>query len=980
MTARHPTAGFAIDRTRRVHFTFDGAQYGGFAGDTLASALLANGVRLLARSFKYHRPRGVVTAGSEEPSALVTVIAGEVREPNIPATMLEIHDGLVVESQNRWPSLGFDLMAVNSIFAPLLAAGFYYKTFMWPKAFWERLYEPAIRRAAGLGRAANVPDLARYDTMHGHCDLLVIGSGPAGLVAARMAAEAGARVILAEQNAEAGGGAVVDPAMRDWADDMLSAISMCPDAHIVTRATAIGAYDSGVITLAERLGDHLAEKSAHSPRQRLLILRPRLTLLASGTVERLIALPGNDLPGVMLASAARAYVNRFGALPGKQAAFLVNNDEAYAAIRDLASAGITIAAIADPRAATPIMRDAEAAGLPVFAGHDLAAVQGTRRVTSVTLRRIASGYIRRIACDLVCLSGGYTPQTQLATQAGNATIWQEDIAGFAARSGPTMRIAGGAAGVFGRLEAAAHGSEVARAALTELGFTALPSPVLPPVQPRRDGPIAPLFEVKGGRGKAFVDLQHDVTTDDIRLAHREGYSAAEHAKRYTTHGMGTDQGKTGGLVGSAVLAEARGEPLSIVGVTKPRPYLTPVTWGTLAGAEVGAHLKPERRLPLHDWHAAEGAVFVKIGLWLRPLVYSAKGDTSWGPVREEARTVRRGVGITDVSSLGKIVVQGKDAGIFLDRLYANAMSSLAIGRARYGLMLREDGIIFDDGTVARLGEHHFLLTTTTAQAQAVLEHMEFHRKVTFRTLDVTLTNVGDHFAQFAIAGPRSRDVLERVVTGVDLSNAGFPFMAAGGCMIAGVPGRLFRISFSGELAYEIAVPAGFARHVWEAILAAGRDFGIRPYGLDALNVLRIEKGHVAGSELNGQTSASDLGLGKMLKKNGDFIGKLLSQRPGLKGPERLALVGVHPVDPAMRLRNGAHLVSRREPNRSQGYLTAACMTSEGSHEWIGLALLEGGHTRIGERLVASSPVFDHEVEVEIVSHHRVDPENARVKA
>lgn len=970
MTGFRLPAGGSIDRSQVLRFTFDGRPYEGFAGDTLASALLANGVMLFGRSFKYHRPRGVLTAGPEEPCALVTLRAGQRREPNLPATMVELYDGLVAESQNRWPSLTVDLMAVNSLLAPLLAAGFYYKTFMRPKAFWETVYEPLIRRAAGLGTAGDQADPDGYDIHHLHCDVLVIGSGVAGLSAARAAAESGARVLLIEQDRMLGGGTLVDPALRAWREEKLSALRSFPDVVLLPRTTAVGSYDSGVVAAVERVSDHLAKPAPFTPRQRLHIIRTGRTILATGAVERLIALPDNDRPGVMLATAARAYAIRHGVLAGKEIAAFINNDEAYAAIRDLQSAGARLVAIVDPREPTAISAEARSGGMPVLNQHEICGVRGSRSVTGARIRDLATGRMHIVACDLLCLSGGYSPQIQLATQAGLRTEWRDEIAGFAPGE-PTNGLcpAGAAAGVFGRLEAARHGAEVAGGEARHL----------PPVAARRDGPVSPVWEVRGP-GKAFVDLQHDVTAEDLRLAHREGYSAIEHAKRYTTHGMGTDQGKTGGLIGAAVLAEARGAPLSAVGVSKPRPFVTPVSWGALAGAEVGPHFKPERRLPLHDWHKEHGAVFVRIGLWMRPLVYAHSGDTSWGPVLEEARSVRRSVGITDASSLGKIDVQGSDAAFFLDRIYANTFSSLAVGKARYGLMLREDGIVLDDGTTSRLGNNHFFVTTTTGQAQAVLEHLEFHLQTVWRHLDVQITNVADQWAQFAVAGPQARAVLQGLVTDRDLSNEAFPFMAAGEAVVAGVPCRLFRISFSGELAYEVSVPAGYAAHVWSAILAAGAQAGIRPYGLDALNVMRIEKGHVAGSELNGQTTAGDLGLGKMLKKNGDFIGKVMAQRPGLTDPARLSLVGVHPCDPAQRLRNGAHLVSRDEPRRSQGYLTAACMASEGPHDWIGLALLEKGQSRIGETMLATSPIHGEDVEVAIVSHHRLDPENTRVKA
>ncbi|MGL4440741.1 MAG: sarcosine oxidase subunit alpha, partial [Bosea sp. (in: a-proteobacteria)] len=751
------------------------------------------------------------------------------------------------------------------------------------------------------------------------------------------------------------------------------ALNSHPDVVLLPRTTAIGAYDEGVVAALERVSDHLAEPAPFAPRQRLHVIRAGRVVLATGTVERLIALPGNDRPGVMLATAARAYVNRMGVAPGRHAVFFVNNDEAYAAARDLAAAGVSIAAIVDPRGPTAISTETAAQGMTVLHGQEVCKIEGRAGVKTAWVRAVGKLVTRRIHCDLVCLSGGYTPQTQLATQAGLKLGWRDDIAGFAAPdTGAVWIAAGAAAGVFGRLEAARHGAATgARNATKQFEH-------LPLIQPKRDALILPLWEVRA-EGKAFVDLQHDVTTDDMRLSHREGYSAIEHAKRYTTHGMGTDQGKTGGLVGAAVLAEARGLPVSAVGVSKPRPFVTPVSFGALAGMEVGAHFKPERKLPLHDWHDAHGAVFVRIGLWLRPLVYSG-GDTSWGPVLAEARAVRTSVGITDVSSLGKIDVQGKDAGVFLDHIYANTFSTLAIGKARYGLMLREDGLMFDDGTTSRLAEDHFIVTTTTGNAVPALEHMEFHAQTVWRDMDVQITSIADQWAQFAVAGPNARAVLSRVVNGIDLSNAGFPFMAAGEAEIAGVAGRIFRISFSGELAYEVAVPAGYAEHVWQTILAAGEPFGIRQYGLDALNLMRIEKGHVAGSELNGQTTAADLGLGKMLKKHGDFIGKVMGQRPGLTDPARLQLVGLHPSDNSKRLRNGAHLVSATEPRRSQGFLTAVCMASEGPHDWLGLALLEGGHARIGETLISTSPIHGESVEVHIVSPHRLDPENARVKA
>lgn len=947
--------GGHIDRASTVAFSFDGRRYDGHGGDTLASALLANGVRLAGRSFKYHRPRGIMTAGPEEPNALVELRDGARREPNTPATAIELFDGLVANSQNRWPSLGFDLGEINALIAPIIPAGFYYKTFMWPPAWWEKLYERFIRRAAGMGRATIEADPDAYDTMHAHCDVLVVGAGIAGLAAARAAAESGARVIVLEQDFMAGGEALLDPALEDWRQAMLASLSQAGECRVLTRTTAFGCYDHGVVGAVERVSDHLPVPSPHQVRQRCWIIRAKRIVLATGALDRLIAFADNDRPGVMLAHAARVYARRFAVLAGRRVVMFTNNDAGLVAARDLRELGADVT-VADARSGAIVTRAIGRAGIQAA-------------------RVREGGVTREIGCDLLCVSGGQNPQVQLASQGRAPLAWNDAIAAFVPRDLPHLRSAGAARGRFDPADAARDGMNAGREAARATGFT----PGAEFTLPGGGGvaaPILPLWEVPGGKG--FVDLQHDVTADDIRLAHREGYSNVEHAKRYTTHGMATDQGKIGGLTGSAILAEARGEPVAAIGLPTFRPYTAPVSWGALAGADTRDKFKPERRLPLHDWNAANGAVFVKIGLWVRPLVYSPTGDTSWGPVLEEARAVRRAVGINDGSSLGKIDIQGKDAATFLDRVYANTMSTIPVGKARYGLMLREDGIVFDDGTVSCLGTEHFLVTTTTANQGPALEHFEFHAQVVWPELDVHIVSVAEHWAQFAVAGPRSRDTLLRVVEGLDLSNAAFPFMAVASARIAGAAGRIFRISFSGELAYEVAVPRAHAVKVWEAILAAGREFGIRPYGLDALNVLRIEKGHVAGSELTGQTTAGDLGLGKMLKKKGDFIGRALAQRPGLLDPERLALVGVRPVDKTQRLRNGAHLIEKPDGG-SLGYLTAACMSAE-LEGWIGLALVSGGPARIGTRMIAAYPLLNENIAVEIVSQHFVDPENERVRA
>ncbi len=970
--------GALTDPSRRVNFRFDGDALAGQAGDTLASALLANGRRLVGRSFKYHRPRGIVTAGPEEPCALVDVIGDSGREPNRLATTLALCEGLDAESQNRWPSLRFDVRAVHDRLSRFLAAGFYYKTFMAPGWAWERLYEPLIRRAAGLGRLE--PRVAAHaapaETVHDHTDVLIVGAGAAGLAAAHRLGATGLRVLLADQDVAPGGGALLDARCDAWRAALADALDRRGSVRRLSRTAVIGAYGQGVFAALEELAPEEAARHG-GLRERLRIIRARRVIFATGALERLIALPGNDVPGVMLAGAAQAYLRRYGVAVGRRPVFFVNNDEAYDSVFALAAAGIDCAGIVDPRARSLAADRARDSGLVVHQDTLVVAVHGRHAVSGVRIADRDGRRTRSLDADCLLLSGGRSPATALASQLGATPAWRDEIAAFTVELPAGIgRLAGAARGVFGIEAAARDGSAAAAAIAAELGLDAAGGASVEPPADEPATPFAALWEVRG-RGKAFVDLQNDVTAADVRLAAREGYEHVEHMKRYTTHGMATDQGRIGGLVGAAVLAEARGLPLSAVGASKPRPYTQPIPFAALAGGEVREHFKPKRLTALHDWHLEAGATFAHTGLWSRPLVYSR--ESGWGPVLEEARAVRRSVGLTDVSTLGKIDVQGADAARFLDFIYANTLSTLAPGRARYGIMLREDGMLLDDGTAARLGPDHFLVTTTTANAAAILEHMEFHLQASCAHLDVVLTDVGDQWAQFALAGPRSRDVLGALVAAVEVSAEAFPFMAAAQATIAGVAGRLFRISFSGELAYEIAVPARRALPVWLALLDAGRAHDIRVYGLDALNTLRIEKGHVTGAELNGNTSAADLGFGGLLKKSGDFVGRALSRRAGMTDAARQQLVGVRAIDRAQRLRNGSQLVAPAAPGQSQGFVTSSTPSAE-QGGWVGLALLAGGRARHGERLLAASPLHGEQTPVQICSPHHLDPENHRVRA
>jgi len=984
MRPQRLTVGGLIDRTQTLPFTFDGRTYHGHPGDTLASALLANGVRLVGRSFKYHRPRGILTAGPEEPNALVELRDGARREPNTKATEIELYNGLVSRSQNRWPSLAFDLRAIHGWAGPLIAAGFYYKTFMWPKKFWESVYEPLIRRAAGLGRAAHAPDPDHYEALHSHCDVLVVGAGAAGLAAALAAAQSGARVIVCEQDFVPGGGllSAINPVWQGWRDETLAALHTFPEVELLTRTNVFGYYDHNLLGALERVNDHVHESQLTDVRQRYRTIRARQVVLATGASERLIACPGNDKPGVMLAGAAQTYVRRFGVAPGQRAVVFTNNDSAYDTAHALIEAGLSQVVVADVRPHSQRAAALQALGAEVRFDVEVTGFNG--RMVTLCRRTAAQG--ERIAADLLCLSGGWNPNVHLASQSGAAIRWEAQLASYVPGDAvQAERSAGAVRGVFGFAAALQDGWQAGRAAAVAAGFAA--ASAMPASWSLADDegqvvtPLLPVWEVKpkGRRaGKSFVDLQHDVTADDIRLAHREGYQHIEHAKRYTTHNMATDQGKTGGLVGAAVLAQARGEPVDAVGLPTYRPYTQPVSFGAIAAHATGDTVLPIRRTALHAWHKAHGAIMQPAGDWLRPFYYPQPGETPWQAILREARAVRAGVGLCDVSTLGKIDIQDRDAAILLDRIYANTFSTLAPGRCRYGLMLREDGIVFDDGTTARLADDHYLMTTTTGQAAAVLEHLEYHTQVVWPDLDVQLACVTDQWAQMALAGPGSRDVLRSVLTGLDLDNAAFPFMAAGAGMIANMPVRVFRISFSGELAYEIAAPSGYGERVWTTLLAAGESQAITPYGVEALNLLRIEKGHAAGAELNGWTTAADLGLARMLKKDGDYIGRVLQKRPALSDPARPRLVGIKPVDASLSLRSGAHIVPSPEGS-SIGWVSSVTQSIE-KQCWIGLALVENGAQLHGQHAYATSPLHKECVEVVIVPPIHVDPEGSRVRA
>ena len=980
-TQRLETGGL-VDRGATVPFTFDGQSYTGFAGDTLASALMANGVRLLGRSFKCHRPRGLMAAGSEEPNALVELRTGALREPNLPATIVELYAGLVAASQNRFPSLRFDLMAVNSLFAPLLGAGFYYKTFMWPAAFWEKLYEPLIRRAAGLGHGPGLPDPDSYGRGHLHTDVLVIGAGPAGLAAALAAARSGARVILCDEDMRPGGRLLAERETVDgqpgaaWAESALAELESL-DVHVMRRTTVFGAYDHGTFGAIERVADHVRSPRPHQPRQTYWRIIARRSVLTTGATERPLVFAGNDRPGVMLAGAARAYVNRYAAAPGRRAVVVTSGDDGWRTVADLHGAGIEVAAVIDRRTEVPshLVALAAEAGAQVLAGGVITRTRG-RQALAVVEAAAPDGRTQRIRADLLAMAGGWNPALSLTCHMGGRPRWDPALHSFVPdTSPPGMIVAGGTAGHGGLAEALASGVRAGAEAASACGYTPCPAP--PPHAEATACEPSPVW-LMPRTGKAFVDFQHDVAASDIELAHREGFRSVEHLKRYTTLGMATDQGKLANVNGLALMAELTGLGIAETGTTMFRPPYTPVAIGALAGHHRGRDFRPTRLTPAHDWAIRRRAEMVEAGAWLRASYFPAPGEDGWQQSTDrEVLAVRGGAGVCDVSTLGKIELTGPDVGVLLDRLYINTFSTLRPGRCRYGVMLREDGFVMDDGTTTRLGPDRWIMTTTTANAALVLAKMEFAHQVLWPELDVGFVSVTDQWAQFSIAGPEARTVLQAVLDGHDVSDAVLPYMAAAAYRFAGRPARVFRISFSGELAYELAVPARLGEAAMERITASGAV----PYGIEALSVMRIEKGHPAGGELNGQTTARDLGLGRMMSTKKDYIGRAMAGRPALLAPDRPALVGLRPVDPSAQLRAGAHFLPVGAPNsieHDQGWMTSV------AHSpllgcWIGLGMLAGGPARLGERVRAYDPVRNGNVEVEVVSPCFIDPEGARLR-
>ncbi len=972
MSTRLADQGRLVNKNKAVSFTFNGKHLQGFEGDTLASALLANDQMLVGRSFKYHRPRGVVASGAEEPNGLVNMGKGGTFEPNQRITTTELFEGLTATSQNHWPSLEFDVGAINAALSRFLPAGFYYKMFMYPRPFWKHVYEPFIRQSAGLGKAPKDRDADTYEHFNVHVDVLVVGGGIAGLAAALAAGERGARVLLVEQTAHWGGRAAVDSPEIDgqpsteWIKSTVQALEEMDNVDIRARCMGAGVYDHGYALAYERLTDHAPE--IDGPRHRLWRIRAKQIVTATGAIERPLSFAGNDIPGVLLASAVRDYVVNYGVSIGDRTVVVTNNDDAYRTAIILKQAGLDVPAIVDARAqaAGPLIDQARELGIRVELGKGIASVKGGKRVTGVGICTQAGegAVLEEIACDCVAMSGCWSPVVHLWSHCGGKLIWDEDQVMFRPdperaptgdKGQPFVATAGIANGHLFTAEVVGDGWAAGRAAAKAAGHKKKGGQA-PLGHDLEEGPISPIWLMPQGAGqalraKAWLDFQNDVKVSDVQLAAQEGFESVEHAKRYTTLGMATDQGKLSNINGLAVLSKSLNADIPDVGTTTFRPPYTPISMGAIAGAARGPIFQPVRKTPMSDWHNTNGADNEPVGQWRRPYAYLRPGESVEEAVNREVKNTRENLGLLDASTLGKLIVKGPDAGKFLDMMYTNMMSTLPVGKCRYGLMCSENGFLMDDGVVVRMADDTWLCHTTTGGAERIHAHMEDWLQCEWWDWKVYVANVTEQYAQIAVVGPNARKVL-RKLGGMDVSAEALPFMQWAEGKIGNFDARVFRISFSGELSYEIAVPAGQGQAFWDALMAAGEEFGAMPYGTECLHILRAEKGFIMiGDETDGTVIPQDLNLQWALsKKKEDYLGKRAHTRSHMADPNRWKLVGLETVDGSV-LPDGAYAIAdgtnENGQKNTQGRVTSTYYSAN-LERGIAMGLVRNGPDRMGE--------------------------------
>lgn len=993
------SAGGRIDRKKSLIFTFNGNTYSGYQGDTLASALLANGIDVIGRSYKYSRPRGILGSGAEEPNAILQVGSSPATTiPNLRATQVELYDGMVATSVSGWPDVERDMKsALGKVGGALMPVGFYYKTFMYPESMW-MTYEKYIRKAAGLGKAPQACDPDKYDKMHHHCDVMIVGGGPAGLMAARQLVGSGLRVLVADEQQEMGGcllgvqQLIGGQPASSWLSETLALLGDDPDITLLPRSTVFGYYDQNFLGIVERRTDHLGE-NIPGARQRLHRVRAREVLLATGAIERPLVFGNNDVPGCMLASAVSTYICRYGVIPGQKLVLMTTNDHGYQTALDWHEAGREVVAIVDTRPASSgeWVARAMAAGLEIIWGHAVINVHGHKRVSAVEVaqlrhdgRHVSRSGSCLLSCDTVASSGGWSPSLHLSCHAGSRPVWRDDIAGFVPGN-PDLLYAGGVQGRYALSGVLEDGNKAAQAVADRLQVSLVSAALPDVIDPGESESLAiyhiPHYFPTSRAPKQFVDFQNDVTAAGIELAVREGFESIEHVKRYTALGFGTDQGKTGNINGMAIAARALGQTIPETGTTIFRPMYTPVTFGALAGRDTGHLFDPARFTAMHLWHLQHGAEFENVGQWKRPWFYRRGNETQQQALDRECLATRNSVGILDASTLGKIDIQGPDAREFLNRIYTNGWSQLAPGCCRYGVMCKEDGMIFDDGVTSCIDDNHFLMTTTTGGAAGVLRWLELWHQTEWPELDLYMTSVTDHWATMTIGGPNSRAVLQKLLPDVDLSDSAFPFMTWQPHRIAGVEARIFRISFTGERSYEINVNANFGLYLWQQIIAAGEEFDITPYGTETMHILRAEKGFIiAGQDTDGSVTPQDMNMAWITgkKKAFSFIGRRSWLREDTQREDRKQLVGLQCTEPDVVIPEGAQAVNDPDepiPMTMVGHVSSSYYSATLGHG-IALGLIKGGLSRMGEAVYF--PLADGRVlEAEITDAVFYDPEGKR---
>ncbi len=978
----------------KIYFKFDGKRYGGNEGDTIASALLRNNIKFVGRSFKYHRPRGIYTCGIEEPNALVQII-NEHNEPNVRATVKKIYEGMVVKSQNRWPSLKRDFGSINNLLSPIFSAGFYYKTFMGPKGFWKKVYEPLIRRTAGLGKP---PKEFRSKSIHIHhnVDVLIVGGGLSGLLAAKKLAGTDHDVLLIDRDDCLGGilkntkkiKSIDNQRTNTWVEKTEWLIKNSKNIKILKNTTVTTYnFDNHLVAFE----DKSVGKPPDNIKPELVLhkIRTKHTILANGHIERFISFRNNDLPGVMLAASFEKYIHKYGVVPDQNPIIFTNNSSTFSLLKSLVDLGHKPRAYVDVRDQKKIEKETlellTKYNIPLYAKSEIEGCDGKNGVQKVSIR-IKKNEIIKIKTSMLCVSGGFNPDIHLFTQSKGLIKWDDSLLTFKPDKSYQNTITLGS--VSGNFSYEKLIGEINKKLSFLQGVNHLESTL--DINGPKKFQIKELWETKHEKksfwSKSFIDLQNDVTTKDLKQAILEGFNRIEHLKRFTTNSMGTDQGKISSINALGIVSKILKKNVSEVGTTIYRPPYTPVSFSAIAGRSTYEFYDPERKTPLHTWHVNNNAVFEDVGQWKRPWYFKKHtNETMHEAVQRESKQLRETAGILDGSTLGKIEIKGRDALTFINLMYTNSFTKLKPMSARYALMLGEDGMVKDDGIVCKINDQHFIATTTTGGAANVLAHMEEYAQTEWPDMNVYMNSITEQFATFNISGPKSRVIMSRVFNDIDFSNDKFPFMTFQNFNYLDTQIRILRASFTGELGYEIYIPPKYALRLWQRIFFYSRDLDLVPYGTETMHLLRAEKGYIiVGQDTDGTVTPLDLNLNWMIgKKKKDFIGKRSLTRSDIVRENRKQLVGLIPLDKTYGIEEGQHVIEKenlstpiKKPVEMLGHVTSSYFSPTLKHS-VAMALIRGGKRKIGSQLYVSTSDLNT-IPVEVVETSFIDPKNERM--